>query len=181
MSDKINTKSTVSRRFTIARPRALLLTGVFVFVGGVAVSAFALLHTAPTKVEALTITPKDMAAAKASTPAEKPAAMTAQGASSNSSRGPVQLVRFTLYDVGIVPHQTQAQKGAVTLLFEDLTGGSTGLIIERQTGRTPERTGQAERAPRSRYGKQQLRLEPGRYEVYDASRPDNRALLVVEP
>src|ERR1043165_2428807 len=45
--------------------------------------------------------------------------------------GPVQVVRLTLYDVGIVPQQSYAQPGLITITVEDLSGDSTGVVIER--------------------------------------------------
>jgi hypothetical protein len=93
----------------------------------------------------------------------------------------VQVVRFTLYDVGIYPQEARANPGRVTIAIEDLTRSSTGLVIERveENARVPVRVdGKAKDLMRSR---SELVLPAGRYEVADAARPANRALLIIEP
>src|SRR5438128_1535471 len=50
-----------------------------------------------------------------------------------SLRGPIQNVRFTLYNGGIYPRQLHAKPGNVAIGVEDRTGNSLGLVIERQT------------------------------------------------
>lgn len=97
------------------------------------------------------------------------------------SREPARGVRFNLYDVAIYPREVHVDKGLITISIEDYSGGSPGLIVERETPSAPERAGQvARRGPHWR-GKTEMRLVPGRYIVYMADRPANRALLVVEP
>jgi hypothetical protein len=96
-------------------------------------------------------------------------------------RGPVQTVRFALYDAGIYPQEVRAQKGAVSIAMEDLSGGTEGLIVERRAGNAPERIAHVPRGQRYGRGKETLELTPGTYEVWDASRPDNRATLIIEP
>jgi len=93
----------------------------------------------------------------------------------------VQIVRFTLYDVGIYPQEAHASQGAVTISIEDLTGSSSGLSIERID--TTERlfTGVVNKLTNSLRARAELLLPAGRYELTDASRRDNRALLIVEP
>jgi hypothetical protein len=98
-----------------------------------------------------------------------------------TAHGPVQVVRFTLYDSGIFPQQAYAQQGLVTIAVEDLSGGMMGLVVERETGQVRERVGQVRRKERQRHGKDELRLEPGRYQLYMADRPDDRAELIVAP
>ena len=99
-----------------------------------------------------------------------------------SHRGRVQVVRFTLYDRGIIPELAYAQPGLVTIAVEDLSGGTTGLVVERdEEGQTRARIGEVRRNERKRHGKEELRLEEGRYQVYMADRPENRAQLIVEP
>ena len=95
--------------------------------------------------------------------------------------GPVEVVRFTLYDVGIYPHEAHVGKGLVAITIEDLSGGSSGLIVERQQpGQARVTLGSVERGQHWR-ARNDLRLDPGNYEVYMADRPDNRAVLIVEP
>jgi hypothetical protein len=95
--------------------------------------------------------------------------------------GPVQLVQFTIYDVGIYPQETRVQHGRVAISIEDLTGSSSGLIIDRVEGSERARAGAVNRAMNQLRVRAEFPLTPGRYEVYDASRPENRAELIVEP
>jgi hypothetical protein len=94
----------------------------------------------------------------------------------------VQVVSFSLYDVGIIPERAYAQAGLVTIALEDLSGGTTGLVIERnEEGQTFARAGEVRRKERNRRGQEELRLEAGRYQLYMADRPENRAELIIEP
>jgi len=99
----------------------------------------------------------------------------AQGA---SVRGPVQNVRFTLYDVGIFPREIHVRSGVVALAIEDRTGQTSGLMIEREGGMG---VGQVRRFSDHWRGRGQFRFEAGRYRVFDATRPANQAKLIVEP
>jgi hypothetical protein len=94
------------------------------------------------------------------------------------TREPVQVVRFTLYDVGIYPREAVVNKGLIAILIGDLSGGSEGLILERETGGAIT---QVRRERKHWRGRGEIKLTPGRYCVYDASRPANRATLIVEP
>lgn len=101
---------------------------------------------------------------------------------SGNSHGSVQVVRFALYDAGIIPKQARARKGLVAVTLEDHSGSSAGLIVERQNnGHTPERAGQVRHYDGSRRGRTELRLEPGIYAVFDGDNPERRAELTVEP
>ena len=93
----------------------------------------------------------------------------------------VQVVRFTLYDTGIYPHEARANPGSVTISIEDLTGSSDGLLIQRvdTTGRMP--VGAVNKAGRLLRVRKELQLPRGNYEVVDSTRPENRALLIVVP
>jgi hypothetical protein len=94
----------------------------------------------------------------------------------------VTTVRFNLFDLGIYPREVHVKHGLLALTIEDYSGGTTGLVVERETGSAPERVGAVQRErPSSSRGQNQMRLGRGRYQVYMADRPDNRALLVVEP
>jgi len=93
-------------------------------------------------------------------------------------REPLQVVRFTLYDIGIYPRETVADKGVIAISIEDLSGGSEGLILERETGGA---IAHVSREGKQRRGRGEVKLTPGRYRVYDASRPTNSATLIVEP
>jgi hypothetical protein len=82
-----------------------------------------------------------------------------------------QTVRFTVYDVGILPRQVKARAGKVALAIEDLSGANAELVVAGRIGRSPG----------SWRGRTVIRLEPGTYEVFDSNRPNNRAELVVTP
>jgi hypothetical protein len=102
------------------------------------------------------------------------------------TREPVQVVRFTLYDVGIYPREAVVNKGLIAILIEDLSGGSQGLALVREKGLALDReTGgaitQVRREGKHWRGRGEIKLPPGRYRVYDSSRPANRATLIVEP
>jgi hypothetical protein len=100
-----------------------------------------------------------------------------------SEVGPVQVIRFRLYDVGVLPRRSHAQAGLVALQIEDLSGGSTGLVVERVNGNGPARAlaGHVRRYERHWRGRDVLRLQPGTYVVSMADRPGNRAELIVAP
>jgi hypothetical protein len=95
--------------------------------------------------------------------------------------GPVQNVRFTLYDAGIYPRQLHAKTGNVAIGIEDRTGNSLGLVVEHQNGSVAVLVGQVRCVLNRLRGRAQFSLEPGIYAVFDATRPNNRAELVVEP
>jgi hypothetical protein len=90
-------------------------------------------------------------------------------------------VRFNLYDQGIYPHVTHVHQGLLAITIEDFSGGTSGLVVERETGNAPAQVGVVQRSGSQWRGKAEMRLVPGRYKVYMADRPENRALLVVEP
>jgi hypothetical protein len=93
----------------------------------------------------------------------------------------VKTVRFNLYDLGILPREVHVQKGILAITIEDYSGGTTGLIIEREIGNGHEQAGRVDRAGAHWRGRSEMRFSPGRYRVSMADRPTNRALLVVEP
>lgn len=105
----------------------------------------------------------------------------AQSPRSQRRQGPVQLVRFTLFDVGIRPSVARARAGRIIVSLEDRSGVVSGLGIERAIGGANVHVGQVRRSPDYRRGKLEMQLEPGRYRVFDSSQPGNRALLIVEP
>jgi hypothetical protein len=95
--------------------------------------------------------------------------------------GPVRVVRFALYDVGIYPHEARVQPGLVTISIEDLSGASSGLIIERVEADVRTQVGSVDRLASRLRARAEMLLVAGRYEVSDASRRNNRAWLIVEP
>jgi len=96
----------------------------------------------------------------------------------SGTRGPVQIVRFTLYDVGIFPREARASAGIVAIQMQDLSGDSAGLVVQSEASQI---LGQVVRAQGQWRAKTRLTLSPGRYQVYDASRPRNKATLIIEP
>ncbi|HJP91217.1 MAG TPA: hypothetical protein VJ875_04625 [Pyrinomonadaceae bacterium] len=93
----------------------------------------------------------------------------------------VQVVCFTLYDVGIYPQEARATAGSITISIEDLTGSSSGLIIDRLDATVRLPAGVVSKATNLLRARAELFLPAGRYELTDANRRDNRALLIVEP
>ena len=106
---------------------------------------------------------------------------TSNGQQPRSTHGPVEVVYFTLYDVGIYPREVKVRAGLIALAIEDLSGGTAGLALTRVVNGQPLRVGLVGRFPNHWRGRSEIRLEAGQYEVFDSSRPNNRATLVVEP
>ncbi len=98
-----------------------------------------------------------------------------------AKHGPVQVVRFTLYDAGIYPRQIRVQKGLVAITIEDLSGGTSGLVVQRVNGNNRQSIGTVSRIEKSSRGREEIQLEPGNYELFMADRPNNKAQLIVEP
>ena len=94
--------------------------------------------------------------------------------------GPVQVVRFTLYDVGIYPREAHVGAGLVAITIENQSGGSSGLVVERVDGEARLWEGSVDRLRSSFRARGELLLTAGRYEVHDAERPRHKALLIVE-
>lgn len=92
-----------------------------------------------------------------------------------------RFVRFNLYDVGIIPREIHVTQGLLAIAIEDYSGGTSGLVIEREIGSAPQQVGTVGRNAQQVRGKTEITLDPGNYQVYMADHPDNRALLVVEP
>ena len=111
-------------------------------------------------------------------PIQVAAAAVNQGA---SERGPVRMIRFVLLDTGLYPRQMRVNKGLINLAVEDETGISEGLVIERVVNGARERITTVRRRSNARRGRELMPLTPGQYVVYDASKPNNQANLIVEP
>ena len=94
---------------------------------------------------------------------------------------PVQNIRFTIYPEGIVPRDMTVQKGLVSIVVEDRTRKTEGLMIERETGNGRIPVGRIKRGENFWRGRDQVRLVPGDYQVFDASNPTSRARLKVIP
>lgn len=96
-----------------------------------------------------------------------------------TDRSGVKVVRLALYDVGILPREARVASGRVIISLTDFTGGSGGLVVQRAISR--EEVGQVRRDGARWRGRRELNLSPGAYNLYDASRRENRATLIVEP
>lgn len=92
-----------------------------------------------------------------------------------------QTVRFTAYDVGILPRQAKARAGKVAVAIEDLSGTGAELVVAKTNNGSAAATGRVRRSAGSWRGRTVIRLEPGTYDVFDSNRPNNRAELVVTP
>jgi hypothetical protein len=93
-------------------------------------------------------------------------------------RGLAQVVRFTVYDAGIFPAEASASPGVVALHIEDMSGNSSGLLVQTETGIVLAQVSPRERTWR---GSARLLLASGRYQIIDANRRSNRATLIVGP
>jgi hypothetical protein len=125
-----------------------------------------------------------------SSPSEVPAAIPAassESVKSNLAQLPLADKRglhgivFTLYPAGIEPAVQHTTKGLVAVSIEDHSGGTAGLVIEREIASVKVSLGQVIRDLDHWRGRTEMRLEPGRYRVFDSSRPDNDAELIVDP
>ena len=95
--------------------------------------------------------------------------------------GPVRNLRFTLFKEGIRPNEMRIKAGSVNILFEDKTYVAEGLMIDRVVEGGRVALGSIQKAANQLRGRSFFRLTPGEYELYDASHPTNKAVLVVEP
>lgn len=96
-------------------------------------------------------------------------------------RGPVRMVRFVLLDSGLYPRVFRVNQGLINLALEDETGTSEGLVVERVVNSEREKVTTLRRLPNQRRGRELIRLIGGRYTLYDASKPNNKADLIVDP
>jgi hypothetical protein len=94
---------------------------------------------------------------------------------------PVQNVRFTLYNAGILPRELHLDKGLVSIAIEDRTRQSSGLVIQLEVGNSQVAIGRVQPFTNLWRGRAEFRLAAGTYAIFDASRPANRAKLVVAP
>jgi hypothetical protein len=96
-------------------------------------------------------------------------------------RGPIQNIRFTVYDVGIYPRSCRVGRGLVAISIEDRTGNSAGVLIERMEGNARIPLGRVTRRVNELRGRERLRLEPGKYRISDSNPQSSDAVLTVEP
>ena len=105
--------------------------------------------------------------------------LTSQPVTQANSREPVQILKFDLYDVAVLPREAHAEEGLIWFVLEDYSGGTTGLVVERETTNTVQQVGSVQRDGPHWRGKSEIRLGPGRYRVHMADRPGNQAVLIV--
>jgi hypothetical protein len=113
-----------------------------------------------------------------SLPSEVASAPVAQAA---GERGPVRMIRFALFENSLYPRSMRVDQGLVNIAIEDKTNMSEGLALERVVNGNSERVITVRRVQNHWRGRELLRLTPGQYVVYDVSKPDNKAELIVEP
>jgi hypothetical protein len=94
-----------------------------------------------------------------------------------ATSGPVQMVRFTVYDSGIFPAEAHAKAGVVAIFIEDVTGNSRGLMVQGEHG--PALPSIARGVGKWR-GSAQASLTPGRYRVFELGHANHKATLIVE-
>jgi hypothetical protein len=99
----------------------------------------------------------------------------------STTRGPIQNIRFTVYDAGIYPRQLRAKPGVIAIVVEDRTRRRPGLVITRENvGGSLSVGGISIPLGQSR-ARTEFRLGVGRYRVSDTTNPANQAELIVEP
>jgi hypothetical protein len=98
-----------------------------------------------------------------------------------SSIGPVRNLRFTLFEEGIRPAEMRINAGLVNISIEDRTVDGNGVLIQRVEAGRGIAIGNVRNLENETRGRSRFRLTPGKYELQDAARPDNKAVLVVEP
>jgi len=97
-----------------------------------------------------------------------------------SAVGPIRNLRFVLFDAGIQPREMRVKAGLVNISVEDKTNVSEGLTIQRIVGRDSVALGAVQKLANQKRSRNLFTLLPGEYEVYDSSKPTNRASLLVE-
>jgi hypothetical protein len=98
----------------------------------------------------------------------------------STARGPIQNVRFTVYDEGIYPRQLRAQPGVVVIMLEDHTRRRPHLLIERETVGPRLAIGAMSFLLNQSRTRTEFRLDVGRYRVSDAANRANQAELIIE-
>jgi hypothetical protein len=89
-------------------------------------------------------------------------------------------VRFTLYPEGIYPQEAHVSQGLVVLAVEDLSGGA-GFTLSREAGNggSLQVVKQFANSQKKKRSGNEIRLAPGRYQIADAGRAKNTAILIV--
>jgi len=92
-------------------------------------------------------------------------------------RRPSQMVNITLYEQGIYPQEIRVRPGRVIFSIDDKYGASSGHYIHA-SGRVERFDKPTERTTR---WKGVIELGLGQHEIGDSSKPESRAILIVEP
>jgi hypothetical protein len=95
-----------------------------------------------------------------------------------SPLGPVQMIRFTVYDSGIFPAEAHAKAGTVAIFLEDVTGSSLGLTVDGAQGLA---LASIVRDVGRWRGSVRIVLAPGQYRISELGQAGHKAILVVEP
>ena len=106
--------------------------------------------------------------------------LTAQ-ATNSTGRGPVQNLRFTVYDAGIFPRQLRARPGVVAIVLEDHTHRRPGVVIESENGGGRQLVGEISFPLNQSRIRTEFRLGVGRYRVSEATNSAIGAELIIQP
>jgi len=98
-----------------------------------------------------------------------------------STVGGIRNLRFTLFDAGIRPSEMRIKAGLVNILIEDKTNLSQGVTVRHLLGFDRVVVGVIEKQTNQLRGRNSVRLTGGEYELYDVSKPANKAVLHVDP
>jgi hypothetical protein len=91
--------------------------------------------------------------------------------------GPVQMVRFTVYDEGIQPIVANASPGLVAIYLDYKSTHTASLIVANEQ----HPLGSINRGQGRSRVHSTILLAAGRYTIYEANRRTNSAILVVAP
>jgi hypothetical protein len=91
--------------------------------------------------------------------------------------GPVQMVRFTVYDQGIIPAVAHSSPGLVSIYLDDKSTHTASLILADEQ----HALGSINRGQGRSRGRSTIVLTAGRYTIYEADRRSNKATLIVAP
>jgi hypothetical protein len=106
---------------------------------------------------------------------------TLQANNEHSSVGPVRYLRFTLFEEGIRPAEMRINAGLVNIAIEDKTTDGEGVVIQRVEEGRGNAIGDVRNVLDQKRGRGRFGLTAGTYELQDAVRPANKAVLIVEP
>ncbi len=94
-----------------------------------------------------------------------------------TTRGPAQIVRFTIYDAGIFPSEARVRPGSVVIRAEDLSGMANAFVVRKANRQV---IGQIIRGESESRGSARLSLAAGAYQICDAGQLTKCATLNVE-